>query len=278
MPATPPRGGRAPSLRRATIFALALTALLVVMRSTHAAGAGEAVDDSHVRYEHVPLEQLRRRFVAKLGAGEAQASAKLSSGKGLSDLKPFYGHVFDDLLGGYTHWGWVDWDILLGDLAAVVGEEALWASDAVTFAGATLGFAWAGQLTIFRNSAETRELYRVDDNHLALGFKAPSPGGVRGAQMDYKAQWLTWVEWIQRDPDGFYRSKDRVCLRCCPHSLGVSYEGAFFHAGLSPTPAAPDCAAGTWALLDDIGRFSGQLRVLRGGRCESRRGRPNGTR
>jgi len=97
-----------------------------------------------VRYEHVPLEQLRRRFVAKLGAGEAQASAKLSSGKGLSDLKPFYGHVFDDLLGGYTHWGWVDWDILLGDLAAVVGEEALWASDAVTFAGATLGFAWAG--------------------------------------------------------------------------------------------------------------------------------------
>lgn len=160
-----------------------------------------------MRYEHVPLEQLRRRFVAKLGAGEAQASAKLSSGKGLSDLKPFYGHVFDDLLGGCTHWGWVDWDILLGDLAAVVGEEALWASDAVTFAGATLGFAWAGgsrrrrrggrvegcpaparrplpppagQLTIFRNSAETRELYRVDDNHLALGFKAPFPGGVRG--------------------------------------------------------------------------------------------------
>ena len=97
-----------------------------------------------MRYEHVPLEQLRRRFVAKLGAGEAQASAKLSSGKGLSDLKPFYGHVFDDLLRGCTHWGWVDWDILLGDLAAVVGEEALWASDAVTFAGATLGFAWAG--------------------------------------------------------------------------------------------------------------------------------------
>ena len=59
---------------------------------------------------------------------------------------------------------------------------------------------------------------------------------------------------------------------------GLCQEGAFFHAGLSPTPAAPDCAAGTWALLDDIGRFSGQLRVLRGGRCESRRGRPNGTR
>ena len=34
MPATPPRGGRAPSLRRATIFALALTARRGVMRST----------------------------------------------------------------------------------------------------------------------------------------------------------------------------------------------------------------------------------------------------
>lgn len=183
-----------------------------------------------------------------------------------------------------------------------------------------------------------------------------------GAQLDYKAQYLTWVEvdhywhngrvlrcsspphskpgrppllltnqskWlrevkqIQTDPQGFYKSKDRVCLRwdltsspwmCCPHSLGVSYvwdgtklrgeltpypehgpdtcqalvkvataaqarvrvkampyamcqEGAFFHAGLTPSQPAPACAQGTWALLDDIGRFSGNLRVIDEGGC-----------
>lgn len=187
-----------------------------------------------------------------------------------------------------------------------------------------------------------------------------------GAQLDYKAQWLTWVavdhywhegrvlrcsspphakpgrppllmpnqskwlsevERIQTDPRGFYNSKDRVCLRwdlasspwmCCPHSLGVSYvwsggrlrgeltpypehgaatrraladiataararvrveampyamcqEGAFFHAGLAPNQPAPACAQGTWALLDDIGRFSGNLRVIGRGDCSAAR-------
>ena len=189
------------------------------------------------------------------------------------------------------------------------------------------------------------------------------------AQIDYKAQWLTWVpvdhywhegrifrcssspfsksgrppllltnvsrwlrqvEQIQSDPRAFYNSKDRVCLRwdltsspwmCCPHSLGVSYlwsdrrlrgrvtpypehgtimrealaakarkahsrvrvesmpygkcqEGAFFHAGLTPSERAPACAGGTWALLDDIGRFSGDLKVLDAGSCTSSGGIP----
>ena len=47
-------------------------------------------------------------------------------------------------------------------------------------------------------------------------------------------------------------------------------EGAAFHAGLMPvpgSPAAPACADGTWALLDDIGRFSGNIQVLDERRC-----------
>ena len=44
--------------------------------------------------------------------------------------------------------------------------------DAVTFPGATLGFAYAGQLTIFHNNAETRNLYQVVENHVARGFKS----------------------------------------------------------------------------------------------------------
>jgi hypothetical protein len=37
----------------------------------------------------------------------------------------------------------------------------LWEYDALTFPGATLGFAWAGQLSILRNSRAHRELFRV---------------------------------------------------------------------------------------------------------------------
>ena len=130
-------------------------------------------------------------------------------------------------------------------------ESYLWEYDAVTFPGATLGFSWAGQLTIMANTPELRELYTVVDEHVALGFKVrhheptsacrPSTSTVRfaqrlcrspanlppipqahgdgqsgweervflarvielrpqlrvlfhmGAQLDHKAQWLTWV-------------------------------------------------------------------------------------
>ncbi len=47
-------------------------------------------------------------------------------------------------------------------------------------------------------------------------------------------------------------------------SYDVCHEGAFFHAGLIPKGVrlAPACTRGTWALQDDIGRFSGTLSVL----------------
>jgi hypothetical protein len=47
-------------------------------------------------------------------------------------------------------------------------------------------------------------------------------------------------------------------------SYDICMEGAFFHAGLKPVGRrlAPTCASGTWALLDDIGRFSGKLQLL----------------
>ncbi len=130
-------------------------------------------------------------------------------------------------------------------------ESYLWEYDAVTFPGATLGFSWAGQLTIMANTLALRELYTVVDEHVALGFKVrqreptwacrPSTSTVQcvqrpcrspanllpisqahgdgqsgweervflarviesrpqlrvlfhmGAQLDHKAQWLTWV-------------------------------------------------------------------------------------
>ena len=52
-----------------------------------------------------------------------------------------------------------------------------------------------------------------------------------------------------------------------PSGYDVCQEGAFFHAGLQPKggvggSVAPKCTDGTWALQDDIGRFSGSLTLL----------------
>mmetsp|Transcript_18913 Transcript_18913/g.38529 ORF Transcript_18913/g.38529 Transcript_18913/m.38529 type:complete len:311 (-) Transcript_18913:128-1060(-) len=108
---------------------------LIVVHTGARPDGGSA--QKHVRYEHVPLAALQRRFEQKLGAPAARVELKFASAKGLSDLKPFYGHIFDDLIGEsrYTHWGWADWDLLIGDMSAVVPEAMLWKYDAITFPG-----------------------------------------------------------------------------------------------------------------------------------------------
>ena len=271
--------------------------LVVVHTGPAPADAGA----SHVSYEATTVAALAARFASKLGAPPEVVRRKFASAKGLSDLKPFYGKVFEELLqGGCTHWGWVDWDVLAGDLRAAIPQAQLWEYDAVTLPGATLGFAWAGQLSVFQNTAELRELYRVVGDHVALGFKCCATEGNKeagqsgweervflrdvlrtkprlrvafnmAAQYDYKAQWLTWVPFdhywrdgkvwrcaqrplarpgrppllpdaprlrrevaaIQRDPQAFYKSKDRV------HPLGphvesvdvLSLDGRHVHVG-----------------------------------------------
>ena len=210
--------------------------LIVVHTGDRPVGADA---QKHVRYEHIALPVLRQRFIDKLGAAPARVEAKFESAKGLSDLKPFYGHVFDDLIGesAYTHWGWADWDLLIGDMRAVVPEAMLWEYDALTFPGATLGFAWAGQLSIFRNDVAGRTLFRVVSAHVELGFKTgageerqsgweervllkwtlrsrPSMSILfhMAAQFDYKAQWLTWV------PFDHYWHEGKI-WRCARHPL-----------------------------------------------------------
>ena len=47
------------------------------------------------------------------------------------ELKPLYGVMFQDLLVHYTHWGWMDIDVILGDLTPLV--HALARHDVATF-------------------------------------------------------------------------------------------------------------------------------------------------
>ena len=47
------------------------------------------------------------------------------------ELKPLYGSMFQDLLMHYTHWGWLDIDVILGDLAPLL--HAIKHHDVATF-------------------------------------------------------------------------------------------------------------------------------------------------
>ena len=71
---------------------------------------------------------------ASFGADADELSrlqAVFAYGTKTSDLKPFYGAMFRDLLLHYTHWGWIDLDVILGDTTPLIG--ALRHHDVVTF-------------------------------------------------------------------------------------------------------------------------------------------------
>ena len=60
-------------------------------------------------------------------SGREQLYADLSQ----QTLKPLYGAMFLDLLEPYTHWGWVDADLVFGDLSPLVAAARKF--DVVTY-------------------------------------------------------------------------------------------------------------------------------------------------
>ena len=50
----------------------------------------------------------------------------------LPDIKPMYGAIFKDLLASYTHWGWIDIDVVvMGNVNYLL--QQLQRFDVVTF-------------------------------------------------------------------------------------------------------------------------------------------------
>ncbi len=74
----------------------------------------------------------------------------------VTELKPAFGRIFEESLGGYSHWGYGDCDVLLGDVAAFFPEALLDAYDAFASCRCSI----TGQFALFRNTPPLREFYR----------------------------------------------------------------------------------------------------------------------
>ena len=89
--------------------------------------------------------------------------------------------------------------------------------------------------------------------------------------VSYAAQGSTLTPLLQPYPNGSATLRARLAsaakgaaVKPREQSYDVCQEGAFFHAGLKPmgSKQAPKCTRGTWALQDDVARFSGSLTLL----------------
>ncbi|MGH2325638.1 DUF6625 family protein [Leuconostoc lactis] len=69
----------------------------------------------------------------------------------LTDFKPVYGQIFESEIKDYTHWGYFDLDIILGDLIQFVTLSDLSNFDKI---------GGRGHLSIFKNNEKNRLAYR----------------------------------------------------------------------------------------------------------------------
>jgi hypothetical protein len=81
---------------------------------------------------------------------------KAGGGKA-NDIKCTYGAMFEDELMSYSHWGWVDSDVILGNLTKFILPLLRRDYDAMTFEnGEQNSVFFAGQLSIFKNDEHSR--------------------------------------------------------------------------------------------------------------------------
>ncbi len=74
---------------------------------------------------------------------------------GLCDLRPAYGHIFQDLLNGYDFWGHADIDVVWGRLGLLLSEPHLERYDIIS---SRRGYI-AGHLTAYRNCDHINSLF-----------------------------------------------------------------------------------------------------------------------
>jgi len=79
----------------------------------------------------------------------------------LVEFKAAYGHIFEDYLKAYTHWGYSDFDVAFGNLPRWVSPDELTDYDIVTYGYGDQDRAYLrGQFTFHKNTAKTRQIWR----------------------------------------------------------------------------------------------------------------------
>jgi hypothetical protein len=74
----------------------------------------------------------------------------------LCDFKPAYGHLFEEFLTGWDYWGYIDLDVIYGDIRRFLSLARLEAYDVFTARKEYL----VGHFTLFRNTPRITRLYQ----------------------------------------------------------------------------------------------------------------------
>ena len=105
----------------------------------------------NVRWVQTALTELRERLGEAVGVEVA-----LHNGYKLCDYKPTFGAAFSDLIEGADYWGYVDPDVIVGDVAGALAPALAARPDVL----ATKDVFWlTGALCLYRNTEVVNSLF-----------------------------------------------------------------------------------------------------------------------
>lgn len=104
----------------------------------------------NVEVRRLPFESLRDRVAAHFNF-----PISLEQPYKLCDFKVAYGEIFEEELRGYDYWGYVDADVILGNVRSFLTDGVL---------NGYLKIYSRGHLTLMENRPEVSGLYRLEDN------------------------------------------------------------------------------------------------------------------
>ncbi len=98
------------------------------------------------------------KFLNSFATNQLGSQCRKESHYAMCDLRPMYGEVFSPWLVGYEWWGWVELDVVLGDLNRLL-PPLLDTHDAVSVFPSTV----SGPLFMIRNVPRCNKLFRQGD-------------------------------------------------------------------------------------------------------------------
>ena len=116
-------------------------------------GNNRLQDEANIKFHYIEWTDLKCRAEKVLGFSPA-----LEKPYKCCDYKPLYGLLFADYLDGYEYWGHCDFDLIFGDFEKFLCESELGNYDR---------FLALGHLSLYRNTKEVNERYKVKNKYMS---------------------------------------------------------------------------------------------------------------
>ena len=118
--------------------------------------------DTHVsKPDNVVFIQSTLEDIRHLAETKMDISIALTTPRKLCDLRPAYGHIFQEYISKYHYWGFCDVDVIWGDIRKFITEDILNKYDIISSRKENI----SGHFTILKNDPYVNRMYESFSNY-----------------------------------------------------------------------------------------------------------------